>query len=225
MTHSCVINFGESVTGDGHVTEETRNIDNFSALRVSNGFDVFITEGDEIYLRIEADENLLEHIKTEVTGDELKIYSDVNIRMAKSKKIFVGYKHLNEIHISSAGDVKGENTLHADRLKLRLSSAGDLNLNTIADEIDVEISSSGNASLTGKTHSLQAELSSAGDLNAFELEAEEADVSVSSAGNAKVFVTSEAEFRCSSAGDIIYKGNPEKIDVHTSSAGNVRKRN
>ncbi len=225
LMQGCIINMGESVTGNGDVTEETRNISNFSSLRVSNGFDVFITEGDEIYLRVEADENLMEYIKTEVTGDELKIYSDVNIHMAKSKKIYVGYKKLKDIHISSAGDVKGENTLHTDNLKIRLSSAGDLKITTITDEIDIDISSSGNATLSGQTGYLHAGLSSAGDLNAFDLEAEKAHVSVSSAGDARVYVTREAHFNCSSAGDIVYRGNPEVIDSHTSSAGSIKRRN
>ena len=225
LLQGCVINLGESVTGNGDVTEETRQIGDFNSIRVSNGFDVFITEGDEIFLKVEADENLMEYIKTEVSGNELRIYSDVNIRMAKSKKIYVGYKKLNEIHISSAGDVKGENTLHTGNLRIKLSSAGDLKLDVMAEKIDIDISSSGNANLQGKTNTLHADLSSAGDLYAFDLESEEAEVSVSSAGNARVFVTQKARFSCSSAGDIIYRGNPEIIDMHTSSAGNVRKRN
>jgi hypothetical protein len=222
---SCNINIGESVSGNGHVIEETRNIESFHSLRVSNGIDVFITQGNDELLRIEADENLLEHIKTEVAGGELKIFSDVNIRMSKSKKIYLKYKELKSIHISSAGDVKGENTLHTDNLELRLSSAGDLKLEVIANEIDLDISSSGDAALAGETGFLKAGLSSAGNLNAFELKTEKADVTVSSAGDAKVNVTGEARFKSSSAGDIVYTGDPKILEMKTSSAGNIRKRN
>lgn len=225
IIQGCVINLGDSVTGNGNVVEETRYAEDFVSLRVSNGLDVYITQSNEIFIRLEVDENLLEHIKTDVSGKELKIYSDVNIRMAKSKKIYLGYRNLNEIHISSAGDVKGESTLHTDELKIRLSSAGDLRLEVVAEEIKIDVSSSGNATLSGKTGYLHASLSSAGDLNAFGLEAEKADINVSSAGDAKVFVTGEARFKSSSAGDIVYKGNPKILEQHTSSAGNVRKKN
>ncbi|MFO7656949.1 MAG: head GIN domain-containing protein [Bacteroidales bacterium] len=223
IIQGCVINLGDSVTGNGNVVEETRYADDFVSLRVSNGLDVYLTQGTEIFIKLEVDENLLEHIKTDISGKELKIYSDVSIRMAKSKKIYLGYRNLNEIHISSAGDVKGENTLHTDELKIRLSSAGDLKLDVIAEEVDIDISSSGNALLSGRTGYLHASLSSAGDLNAFNLEAEKADVNVSSAGDAKVFVTGEARFKSSSAGDIVYKGNPEILEMNSSSAGDIRK--
>ncbi len=222
---SCYINLGESVTGNGNVVEETRHIGNFNELKVSSGIDVFITQSDDEALRLEADENLLEHIQTEVTDGQLKIYTDVSIRMARSKKIYLRYKELKSIHVSSAGDVKGENTLRTMDLELRLSSAGDIKLEVIADEIDLNISSSGNASLSGKTGYLDAGLSSAGNLNAFELEAVKADVTVSSAGDARVYVTGEARFKCSSAGDIVYKGEPEIMESSTSSAGNIRKKN
>ena len=224
-TQSCYINLGESVTGNGHVVEETRDIRNFKSLKVSSGIDVFITQGDNISLRLEADENLLEHIKTEVVDGQLKIFTDNNIRMAKSKKVYLKYEELESIHVSSAGDVKGENTLHTGNLKLRLSSAGDIKLEVVADEIDLQISSSGNATLTGKTGYLEAGLSSAGNLNAFDLQAAKADVSVSSAGNARIYVTDEARFKCSSAGDIVYKGDPKVLESSTSSGGDIIRRN
>lgn len=215
---------GESVTGNGNVVTEEREISDVEALKVENGMDVFITQGEEESLRLEVDENLLEHILTEVDGRELKIFSDVNIRMAKSKKIYVTYKNLNSIKISSAGDVNGLNMLNTDRIRIDLSSAGNLNLELTAEETRVQISSSGNVTLSGTTDFLRAELSSAGDLNAFDLEARKADISVSSAGNARVFVTEEGNFEASSAGDIIYKGDPENVNVNTSSAGNVKRR-
>ncbi len=224
-TQSCYINLGESVTGNGHVVEETRDIRNFKALKVSSGIDVFITQGDNVSLRLEADENITEHIKTEVMDGQLNIFTDVNIRMAKSKKVYLNYEELKSIQVSSAGDVKGENTLRTGNLELRLSSAGDIILDVVADEIDLHISSSGNASLAGKTDNLKAGLSSAGNLNAFELEASEADVSVSSAGDARIWVTDKARLKCSSAGDIIYKGDPEILESNTSSGGDIRKKN
>lgn len=224
-TQSCYINLGENVTGNGHVIEETRNIRNFDELKVSSGIDVFITQGDDVSLRLEADENLMEHIKTEVIDGKLKIFTDVNIRMAKSKKVYLSYEELESIHVSSAGDVKGKNTLHTKNLELKLSSAGDIRLDVIADEIEVHISSSGNATLSGKTENLKAGLGSAGDLNAFELKAAKADVSASSSGDARIWVTDEARFKCSSAGDIVYRGNPEILESNTSSGGDIRKKN
>ncbi len=222
--YSCYIDIGDSISGNGHIVTEERPVENFNSIKVANGLDVFITQGDEEYLKLEIDENLLKYIRTEVENEELKIYSDINIRMAKSKKIFLTYKKLKSIKISSAGDIKGENILHTGNLNISLSSAGNLHLDIIAEKVKINISSSGNAYLSGKTNSLEANLSSAGDLYAFELMAEKGNIDVSSAGDAKVHITSEAYFSASSAGDIVYIGEPEIKEIKTSSAGNVRKR-
>jgi hypothetical protein len=173
---------------------------------------------------VEADENLLDYIKTEVVDGKLKIYSDKNIRSAKEKKVYIEYKKLNSIDISSAGDVEGNNTLVTDVLDIEMSSAGDLTLALEADNLEISISSAGDATLSGKVNSIKADLSSAGDLKAYELEAKIGDISVSSAGSAGVFITEEASFKCSSAGSINYKGEPRLKNVSTSSAGSVNKK-
>jgi len=153
--------------------------------------------------------------------DGIKVSCGIDVY---TKKVYLTYVNLNKIGVSSAGDVKAENTLNTDKLKLSLSSAGDIRLDVVADEIYVNISSSGNANLSGKTNYLKAGLSSAGDLNAFDLKAKIGDINVSSAGDAKVFITEEASFSSSSAGDIIYKGDPDIKHVSTSSAGSIKKK-
>lgn len=214
----------ESVSGNGDVVTDERDVPSFNGISVSAGIDVYITQGNKELVKVVTDENLLEVVKTEVRDGVLKIYTSKNVRSAKSKKVYVEYQNLNKIKVSSAGDLTGENTLNTDELEIRISSSGDLKLDVIAQKINIDISSSGDANLTGKTDFLKANLSSAGDLNAFELEAKFGDVSVSSAGDAKVFITEEASFSSSSAGDIVYKGDPSIKHISTSSAGTIRKK-
>ena len=224
--NSCIsiINPGESVWGDGHVVSEDRTIDDFNRLKVSSGIDVLMKQGSEISLTLEADENLHDVIRTEVSDNTLRIYSDKNIRGAKAMKVYLVYKDLNAIRISSAGDVKGENTLKTNSLDIRLSSAGDLELDLEADEVNCKVSSSGDARLSGSTNLLDAELSSAGDLYAFDLIAEKCSVSCSSAGDARVYATEEFKLHSSSAGSIYYKGEGKLVRASTSSAGSIVKK-
>jgi predicted ribonuclease YlaK len=221
---SCIISPYETIYGNGNVVTEQRDIGEFTGLKVSSGIDVVIRQGKEISLELEADENLHEAIITEVVDNTLKIHTRKNIRKARSKKVFLVYKDLNSIRISSAGDVTGENTLKTGTLDIDLSSAGDLNLDVQADKIKCYISSSGDARLSGSTDILEASLSSAGDLYAFELVAKKADVSCSSAGDARVRATEEFNLRSSSAGSIYYKGEGRLVKSQTSSAGSIVKK-
>ena len=221
---SCVINMSETIYGNGNVVSEERPVSGFDGLRVSSGIDVIMRQGTGESLEIEADDNLMEHIKTEVVDNTLKIFTDKNIRKAKAMVAYLEYKELSSIRISSAGDVTGENTLQTDKLRIDISSAGDLELDVQAEEIRCDISSSGDARLSGSADILEADLSSAGDLSAYELITRECKVSCSSAGDARVFATEELDLRCSSAGSIFYRGDADLVSSHTSSAGTISKR-
>jgi len=218
--------WNESISGNGRVVEETRDISGFTGVQVSSGIDVYLSEGNSFEVRVEADENLHEVILTEMEGNTLVVKTDrVNIRNSKSKKVHVTLPELSELKISSAGDCVGQTPFHCDDLRLSISSAGDLSLEVEANEINLDISSSGDARIAGNTEILNVSLSSAGDLNAYDLIAAKVDVVVSSAGDARVFATEEISMNASSAGNIYYKGDARVIHSHSSSAGDIVKKN
>src|SRR5512133_3608697 len=217
--------FWESVRGNHNVVTKERNTDSFTGIRVSSGVDVYLKQGNDISVNVEADENLHEYIITEVKNGILNVYVDnVSIRDAERKRVNVTMKEINSIRTTSAGDVIGETPVRADNLELSASSAGNISLDVTADEIEVDISSSGDITLKGEAGTLDANLSSAGDLNAYDLKVKNADVSVSSAGDADIYVSEKLTARASSAGDINYSGNPKNVDAHSSSAGGIHRR-
>jgi len=222
---SCVNGqFWKSVSGHGNVVTKERKTDSFTGIKVSSGVDVYLKQGDNVSVTVEADENLHEYILTEVRGGVLNVYTEYNIRDAEKKRVYVTMKEVNSVKTTSAGDVIGETPINSDRLELSASSAGDIKLETPAKNISADISSSGDISLSGETDMLRADLSSAGDLKAYDLKAREAEVSVSSAGDADINVSERITARASSAGDINYKGDPKYVDAHSSSAGGIHKR-
>jgi len=214
----------KTVYGNKKVVTKERKTDSFTGIKVSSGIDVYLKQGNNETVSVEADENLHEYIITEVRGGILDVYSEYNIRDAERKRVYVTIKEVNSVKTTSAGDVFGETPIKSDRLELSASSAGDIKLEVNAKDIDIDISSSGDMTLSGETDMLKADLSSAGDLNAYELKAREADVSVSSAGDADIYATEKITARASSAGDVNYKGDPKYVDAHSSSAGGIHKR-
>jgi hypothetical protein len=216
--------FRKTVYGNNKVVTKERNAENFTGVRVSSGIDVYLKQGNNVTISVEADENLHEYILTEVRDGILHVYTEVNIRQAERKRVYVTMKEVNSVRTSSAGDVIGETPIKCDKLELSASSAGNIKLEVNAKEIEADISSSGDITLTGEAEILNADLSSAGDLNAYDLKVSEADISVSSAGNAEINVSEKLTARASSAGDINYQGSPKYIDAHSSSAGGVHKR-
>ena len=225
MSYASNAQFWESVRGNHNVVTKERNTAPFTGIRVSSGVDVYLKQGNDISVNVEADENLHEYIITEVKNGVLNVYvDDVSIRDAERKRVNVTMKEINTLRTTSAGDVIGQTPVKADKLELSASSAGNIKLEVTANEIEVNISSSGDITLSGEAGILDASLSSAGDLNANDLKVKDADVSVSSAGDADINVSEKLTARASSAGDINYSGNPKNVDAHSSSAGGIHRR-
>lgn len=214
------------IKGSGDVKTETRNVKDFTGVSTSTAIDIYLSQGEKFELMVEADENLLQYIVTEVDNGVLKVRFEkgLNITWSKKKVVHVTMKDVDYIRASSAGDVIGQTPINAENLKIRTSSAGDVKLEVYAKSLDLATSSSGDISLSGRADYLEARTSSAGDIKAFELTVKEADISASSAGDVKITVTERLYARASSAGDIQYRGNPDKVDARSSSAGDVIKR-
>jgi hypothetical protein len=224
VTVTCQAQNRKTVYGDNNVVTKEREAGSFSGIRVSTGIDVYLKQDDNQSIKVEADENLHEYILTKVEGDVLVVYTEVNIRDAEAKKVYVTMKQVKSLNASSAGDIIGQSPVKTDEIEIDASSAGDIKLEVYTKEIEVDISSSGDVTLKGESDVLEADLSSAGNLNASELRVREAEVNVSSAGDADINVSEKLQARASSAGDVHYTGNPKYVDAHSSSAGSIHKR-
>lgn len=222
VTLSAEAQIRRTVYARGPVTTEERKVSNFHSINVSTGITVYLSQGDRESLRVEADENLHEYIITEIRGGVLNIYSNFNIRNARSRKVYVTMKEVRSLKTSSAGDIIGMTPVVADVLIVSTTSAGNINLEVRANQIKAGSSSSGDIKLKGTADRLNASLSSAGGIKAYDLTVREADISVSSAGDAQINVTERLKARASSAGGVRYRGNPKYVDAHSSSAGSIR---
>ncbi|MEA1887520.1 MAG: head GIN domain-containing protein [Bacteroidota bacterium] len=224
-TVACEAQWRNRVTGNGDVQKEEREAPVFTGVTTSSAVDVYLSQANGHRIVVEADENLLEYIVTEVKNGVLRIYTDnVNIRKAEIMRVYVTMEEVEYISASSAGDVIGETPVKAENLKISASSSGDVKLEVYANKLSLKTNSAGDITLKGKADFLEASTSSAGDIKAYDLEVREAELSSSSAGDIKITVTERLKARASSAGDIIFYGDPEYVDARSSSGGNVVRR-
>ncbi len=205
---------------------ETRNVGgSFNGIDVSSGIDLYIRMGETEEVKIVADNDIIDKIITKVEGGVLKIYVKQNNWFNWSgnekRKAYVTVKELKSIDASAGSDVKSENTLKGDDLKVSASSGSDLTLDLFCKNLKVDTSSGSDAKLSGKVKYLTASSSSGSDLDARNLESVICKVSVSSGSDATVNVSEELEASASSGGDIDYYGNPSVKNIDESSGGDV----
>lgn len=224
LVSSCNFNiqWGQE-NGNGNVVTEERFVDDFTGVRGSAGMDVFLTEGDENRVVVEADENLMDIIETYVDGNTLKINTTKSIGKAKSRKVHVTYKHLDHIEASSGADVIGNSVVRSETITLDSSSGADLEVEIFAKEVYLNSSSGSDLKVSGRANRAIADASSGSDLRARELETKSCKAEASSGATIDITVIDQMEGSASSGGDIRYYGNPSDVSVRENPSGDVRK--
>ena len=221
LTTACQfdINLGQ-VNGNGNVLTEERPVsESFTAIRGSAGLDVVLEQGDEAKIVVEADENLLDIIETEIVEGKLKIGTKENIGRSKAKKVYVTYTSLNTIEASSGADVIANSVVKSENLTLDCSSGSDLEVDIFAKYVIAETSSGADLKVSGKATNLDASASSGSDLNAKDLLVINCTADVSSGAEITVNVKEKLISETSSGGDVHYYGNPGNVSKNESKSG------
>jgi len=232
---------GETVRGSGTVIEETRTVSGVSGVELALPGTLHITMGSSESLRIEADDNLMEYIQTDVRSGGLVIESrhGINLRSTRPINYYLTVTELSSLVTSSDGDIETDNLqsdsfsittsssgnvsisgLDCTSLRVKISSSGNVKVSELAaDSISVDISSSGNLDIQkGKVQQQDINISSSGEYHARDLESVSANVILTSSGEATIRVSERLTGRLSSSGNINYIGSPD-VNVNTTSSG------
>ncbi|PXX99187.1 DUF2807 domain-containing protein [Marinifilum breve] len=210
--------------GNGIVKKQDREIGSFSAISSGSGIDVYLKQGDKESVTVEADENLLELIVTRIKGDKLVIKTEDPIRRAKKLNVYVTFVNVNEISVSSGSDLESSHLLKFEDLDISVSSGADADLELKADNLTCSVSSGADANLSGTANSFYGKASSGSDLRAADLKAKVCKAKASSGGDVSVYASESIEASASSGGDVNYYGDPTKVNVSSSSGGDVSRR-
>ncbi len=212
----------QRIQGNGNIKTQNRDVSGFSGLDVSGGFEVQVTKGNNESLRIEADENLLDNIRTEVKNGVLHIYNEGNISTKKSMKAYVTLKELNSLDISGGVKVIGNSTFNPKTFKMDLSGASNVKLDLMTSRLVADMSGASKVALTGKADQILLDMSGASDVDAADLEAKNVKVEASGASKVKVFAKESLAINASGASNVKYKGSP-RITSDTSGGTRISK--
>jgi hypothetical protein len=194
---------GGGLKGSGALKTETRNVSGFTQITLASMGDVTLSQTGTESLTIEAEDNLLPHLTTTVSGGRLTLDTDGSLQPTKPIHYTIGVKDITGLDVAGAGNVTGTQ-LHTSAIVVHVSGAGDVTLSGQADRQEVD-------------------LSGAGDYAAAKLATKTAKVVVGGAGNATVQVNDALDVTVSGAGNVDYSGDP-KVTKHIDGAGSVRKR-
>jgi hypothetical protein len=225
---SCHLIEGRRVHGNGNVRKEDRTANRrFTAVDVSNAFELHLRQDSAFSVNIETDENLLQYIIITNEGDKLRIYSERNINLEPTNghkvKIYVSAPLFKDIEASGACTVIGDNPFSSgSAIAIDLSGATDASLELKSPKVSVELSGASGVNLKGETKDLSLEATGASHAECFDLLSENTEVDVSGASKAEVFGSVNINATASGASDVKYKGKGNVIK-NESGASSVQK--
>ena len=202
---------GPGERGSGNVVTETRDVSGFEAIEISYPAQVIVSQGSKESLEIEAEDNLLPNLKTQVRNGTLEVFyrreGGKHVNPTETVKITIVVKDLSDVDFSSAGELVVEK-LETDTLDVSLSGAGNVELDDIqVTGLQMDLSGAGSATASGIADDLDLSISGFGDFDGGDLHNKDARVSISGAGSATVWVDDELDAQVSGAGSVSYYGS------------------
>jgi hypothetical protein len=191
------------VRGSGVRKTEKRDLPAFTSIETSGAFDVKVDCQKPASFEIEADDNILPLVQTEVRDGVLRVTTTKSYR-------------------SNGGIVLRVNV--PDLARIKSTGAGKFDISNVKND-QFEIQSTGAATVvaSGQSKSLTIGSTGAGKIDTHDLRASDATVKVTGAAGVDVYATDQLDVTVSGAGRVTYSGNP-KVSKKVSGAGQVVKK-
>lgn len=197
------------IRGSGEIVEQTHEVDEFQRLEVGHSFDVEVVAGDEPSVRVEADDNVMEHVAARVSGDTLRVRLRPGFQVRDATlRATVTTPGLEEIHASGAARVRMDGVVDGGRLRVESSGASEIVARVEVAEVDVVSSGASTVRLDGSADTALLEASGSSDLALGELRTDATDARLSGASRADVRVDDTLEAALSGSSALTYHGDP-----------------
>lgn len=212
----------------GPTVAQTRVVEPFTRVEASGRLDVEIVQGDRHEVVVEAAPGIHTRIRTQVSGDTLRITSGApegrSLRSGSSRGVRVVVRSPSVQAISLAGSVRLTSpSLVVPSLKIDAAGATSLDIDALkVDSLRLTGSGAVKAELAGQATEQTISLSGAGSFQAPDLVSESARVSVSGAGKVVVNARKSLRVDLSGAGIVEYLGNPE-LKESVSGLGRIKR--
>lgn len=202
----------------------TRSAKGFHAIEISDGIDLYLTQGNEEAVAVSASGNEYRNkIMVEVNNGVLKIYYErqknwgMGINWGNRKlKAYVSVKTLDKLSASGGADVYVENELNSSQLSMNFSGGADFRGKVNSQDLRLSASGGSDAYISGRVEKIKIQASGGSDIHAYDLVSN--FCTVESSGGSDIHITANKEISGNASGgsDIYYKGTASS---NTSKSG------
>ncbi|TVR79138.1 MAG: DUF2807 domain-containing protein [Saprospirales bacterium] len=219
---SCYWFSQKKITGNGDLTEDTRQLNPFHLLSVRGDFEVDIRHSNESYAVISAESNLMDYILTTSRGGFLSIESkrDVRLNPKKDIKITLYTPSLESLEMLGSGSIVTEFSSD-EKVEIALNGSGSIYASLNTYQLVAHLNGSGNIRVAGEGANATYNVNGSGNILAADFLVQAADAKIAGSGSVHCHASEELRARVMGSGDIVYRGNPQ-VSQNIKGSGSVR---
>ena len=210
------------IEGSGNQITANRTVEPFTFIETGGSVKLILKQGPES-LRIVADDNIMEKIRTRVRGNTLTIDMDGNFCNSGPIIVYVSSKSYEGIDASGAVEIVSDGLLQVKDFELELSGSSKVDLNLNAANVLTQSSGSSEISIKGQASTHEVDLSGSSSIDALDFIVGRYRIESSGASESRINVLNELSVKSSGSSDIEYRGNPSKVQNDDSGASSLRK--
>lgn len=212
------------------ISEEMRDVDSFKRVSLHGSMDVEVKVGPAQSVKVIADSDIIEYLRTRVRGNELEIELDHDhgnrrlFRNIKKMQIIVTVPELDGASIHGSGDMFVED-VKSDRFRMAVHGSGDAVVeNAAVERLTVDVHGSGDVRIEGSCEDVDIEIHGSGDVRAGKMQCQNAEVTVQGSGDAGVYASKSADVTVQGSGDVSVSGKPGQINSRVQGSGDIHVR-
>ncbi|MCU4175359.1 head GIN domain-containing protein [Carboxylicivirga sp. N1Y90] len=200
---------------------QVRKMGSFDKVKASKGINVTLVEGNKESIEIHIRNGELSDVVSSIKSRQLVLKMKTKIYKDMAVQVYVTYNTIREIEVGSGASLDADNTIYADKLKVRAGTDSSVELDVDVNAIEVSGSAS-RVELSGVTKTQEVNMGTGGKYLCYPLECEETVAKATLGSNVEVNASKKLIATAGSGGVVNYKGEPAKIEKKENTGGKVK---
>lgn len=221
--HISGAHWGLGTRGEGPAKTETRAVSGFHGVDLQISGDVEVSVAEQFSVEVQAQENLLPLLKTEVENGTLRIYFSESVSYSNDVKVKISGPAFDRFSIGGSGSLRVLTPITSDKMDLGIAGSGDIYLpQATLQSAECSIAGSGSINLGGTANLIKSDIAGSGDIKAKDLTVNNLEAEIAGSGSVTANVMQTLKADISGSGDVFYTGQPA-VNAHVSGSGSVKK--
>jgi len=212
----------QRLTGNGPIVTQDLNIADFTGVHLSFSGDVYLRQGNTQSVRVEGQQNLIDHLNTDVVDGVWKMkFNAKNVNYKSKFKVYITVPTLTYAKVSGSGDMNTQGKFTGlNDLVAGVSGSGDLVMDVECKTLSVKVSGSGDVEMSGNANDANIKVTGSGTYDGYEMKTRNCEASVTGSGDISTYASETLIANVTGSGDIDYKGSA-RVKAKVTGSGDI----